>query len=190
MILRGGKRQRVLAIAQGEERGFLAAHELFNDDFRTGAPEAATEHHVDSVKRFFLGHRYDDAFAGGETVRLDHDRRALPADIGLCRRRIGEMRIGCGRNFVVAAKLLGEVLGTLQLARGFGRTECPEAGGIEIVDDAGGNRRIGTDHDKIHRVDFAEIDHRGMVGDIKRHTFGFPRDAGVARRAPKFRQQR
>ena len=36
----------------------------------------------------------------------------------------------------------------------------------------------------------AEIDHRGMVGDIERDAFGFPGDAGIARRAPQFGQQR
>ncbi len=35
----------------------------------------------------------------------------------------------------------------------------------------------------------AEIDHRGVVGDIERHAFGFPRDAGIARRAPQFGHQ-
>ena len=35
----------------------------------------------------------------------------------------------------------------------------------------------------------AEVDHRRMVGDVERHAFGFPRDAGIARRAPEFCQQ-
>ena len=35
----------------------------------------------------------------------------------------------------------------------------------------------------------AEVDHRRMVGDVERHAFGFPRDAGIARRAPQFCQQ-
>jgi hypothetical protein len=29
-----------------------------------------------------------------------------------------------------------------------------------------------------------------VVGDIQRHAFGFPRDAGIARRAPEFCYQR
>jgi hypothetical protein len=29
-----------------------------------------------------------------------------------------------------------------------------------------------------------------MVGDIDRHALGFARDAGIARRAPEFRQSR
>ena len=61
---------------------------------------------------------------------------------------------------------------------------------VEIIDDPGRERRFRADHDEIDRVALAELDHRGMVGDIERHAFGFPRDAGIARRAPEFRDQR
>ena len=60
----------------------------------------------------------------------------------------------------------------------------------EIVDDAGRERRLRADHDQIDRMALAEFDHRRMVGDIERDAFGFPRDAGIARRAPEFCQQR
>ena len=55
---------------------------------------------------------------------------------------------------------------------------------------AGGDRRIRADHDEIHFVRFTEIDHRRMVGDIDRDAFGIVGDAGIARRAPQFGQQR
>ena len=61
---------------------------------------------------------------------------------------------------------------------------------VEIVDDAGRERRLRADHDEIDRVALAELDHRGVVGDIERDAFGFARDAGIARRAPEFRHQR
>ena len=70
------------------------------------------------------------------------------------------------------------------------RPERLDARGREIVDDAGGQRRLRSDHDEIDLVAPAESDHRGMIRDIERHAFGFARDAGVARRAPEFRQQR
>ena len=70
------------------------------------------------------------------------------------------------------------------------RPERLDAGGGEIVDDAGRERRLRADHDEIDRVRLAEVDHRGMVGDIERHAFGLARDAGIARRAPEFGHQR
>ena len=81
-------------------------------------------------------------------------------------------------------------LGALELRRLLARPERLDAGGSEIVDDAGRERRLRADHDEIDRVALAEIDHRRMVGDIERHAFGFARDAGIARRAPQFGQQR
>ena len=190
MILRGGQRQRVFAVAQGEERGFLALHELFDDDLGAGFAKTAAEHHVDRRKRFLVRHRHDDAFSGGEPVGLDDDRSALFADVGLRLIRVGEVFVRRGRNMIRAAQRLGEFLRAFQLARGLCRSECLEAGRVEIVDDARRDRRIRTDHDEIHRVTPAEIDHRGMVGDIERHAFGFPRDAGIARRAPELCHQR
>jgi hypothetical protein len=123
-------------------------------------------------------------------VSLDDDRGAVLADIGFRRFGLAEMAKGGGRNMVRLAKFFGEDLRTLELPRGPGRSERLEAGGVEIIDDPGGDRRIRADHDKIHGVTAAESNYAGMVGDIERHAFGFPRDAGIARRAPEFRHQR
>ena len=65
MILRGRQRERVLAVAQHEERGFLALHELFDHDLGAGFAEPTSEHHVDGRQRFVIGHRHDHAFASG-----------------------------------------------------------------------------------------------------------------------------
>ena len=54
----------------------------------------------------------------------------------------------------------------------------------------GRQRRLRADHDEIDSVAFAELDHRGMIGNIERDAFGFPRDPGIARRAPQLGQQR
>ena len=40
VVLRGGERQRVLAVAQREEGGFLAVEEFLDDDLRPAAPSA------------------------------------------------------------------------------------------------------------------------------------------------------
>ena len=125
---------------------------LLDHDLGAGCAEGAAEHHVDGVKRFRLGHRDHDALAGGKPVRLHDDRRALLADIGLCFLRIGKMLIGRGRDVVGAAQRLGEILRALQPSCRLGRAERLEAGGIEIVDHAGRDRRIRADHDEIDRI--------------------------------------
>ncbi len=135
-------------------------------------------------------HRDDHALAGGETIRLDHDRRAFFSDIRQRVGGIGEAAVGAGRNIEFGAERLGESLGALKPRRLFTRTERLDAGGGEVIDDSGRERGFRADHDEIHRVASAEIDHRGMVGDIERHAFGFPGDAGIARRAPQLCHQR
>ena len=135
-------------------------------------------------------HGDHDALARRKPVGLDHDRRALLAHIG---QRIGgivEAAIGAGRNAEFGAERLGESLGALEPRGLLARPERLDAGAREIVDDAGGERRFRADHDEIDVIAPAEIDHRGVVGNVERHAFGFARDAGIARRAPEFGHQR
>ena len=141
---------------------------------------------------FGLGQRlrHHDAFAGGEPVGLDHDRRALRAQIGLGRRQRGEAFIGGGRDAVVAAQVLGEALGAFEPRGVLARAEGLDAGGFEIVDDAGAERRFRPDHDEIDGLVAAVRDHRGMVGNIERHADGLAGDAGIAGRAIELLGQR
>ena len=74
-----------------------------NSSITTSAPalaQAAAEHHVDGGERLLLGGRDNDAFAGGETVSLDDDRRAVLADVGLRASAIPEMRVRRRRDIV------------------------------------------------------------------------------------------
>ncbi len=189
MVLRRRQRQRIVAVAQHEERGFLAGQEFFDHRLRTGRAEAAAEHHVDSVFRLRNGHRHHDALAGGKPVRLDHDRSPHLPDIGLGLGGIAEALIGGGWNSVGLAEVLGEPLRTLELGGSLARAERLETGSGEVIDDADGERRFRPDHHKIHLVGLAEIDHGLMVCDIERDAFGLLRDPGIARGAPQFGQQ-
>ena len=164
-----------------------------NSSITTSAParaERAVEHHGDRGLGLALGHRDHDALAGGKAVGLDHDRRALLADIGQGGAGFGEVAVGAGRNVNSRAQRLGEILRALEPRRRLVGPNALKPARVEIIDDAGRKRRFRADHDEIDRVALAELDHRGMVGDIERHAFGFPRDAGIARRAPEFRHQR
>src|SRR5205085_1102544 len=61
----------------------------------------------------------------------------------------------------------------------------PKARGLEIIDDAGDQRIVRTDHDKIDSLLPAKRHDRGVVGEVDRYAFGLLGDAGVARRAPE-----
>ena len=135
-------------------------------------------------------HRHDHALAGGEPVGLDHDRRALLAHVGRASFRIGESAIGARSEYRFAAEVLGEALGAFELCRRLARAERLDAGGREIVDDAGRERRLRADHDEIDRVGLQNSITAGMVGDVERDAFGLAGDAGIARRAPQLGQQR
>ena len=152
----------------------------------TSAPASskpAFEHHVDGG--FGLGdvQSHDDAFARGEAIGLDDDGRALRARIGLGRRSGAEAFIGRGRDAVRLAQILGEALGAFEPRGRLGRAEGLDAGGFEVVDDAGAQRRLGPDHDEIDAVSAAKGDHSRMVGEIERDALRLLRDAGIAGRA-------
>jgi phosphoribosylamine-glycine ligase len=70
VILRGGEREGIDAVAEGEEADFLAAQEFLDDEFRTRRAESTAEAIVDRAER--LGERGGDgdALAGGEAVGL------------------------------------------------------------------------------------------------------------------------
>ena len=123
---------------------------FLHHDFGAGRAERAAEHHVDRgfAPRRCLRHHH--ALAGRQAVGLDDDRRALRAHVGLGRRRGGEALVGGGRDAVRLAQVLGEALGAFELRRRLARAERLDAGGGEIVDDAGAERRLRADH---HEVD-------------------------------------
>ncbi len=100
-----------------------------------------------------------------------------------CGGDIGEARIGCGRNIVVAADVLGETLGAFQPRRRLARPECLDPGGFQLVDHAGAERAFRADHDKVHLVGAAEGDQRRVIADVQIDDLGFLRDAGIAGRA-------
>ena len=99
-----------------------------------------------------LRHRHHHALAGGEAVGLDHDWHTLRTEVGFCFLCVGEVFIGGGRNVIGAAQRFGKVLRAFQLPRGLGRPECLEADGVEVIDDAGRDRRVRSHH---HEVNFA-----------------------------------
>ena len=84
VVLAGGERQHVRAVAHDDEAGFLALEKFLDHDARAGVAFLGLifpQHCVDRGMRFLKRHCHHHAFAGGQAVGLDHDRRALLVDI-------------------------------------------------------------------------------------------------------------
>ena len=180
VILCGGERQRVHAVAQAEEARLLAVEEGFHDHFRAGRAEGAVEAVVDGGERLVERHGDGHALAGGKPVRLDDDRGALGLDIGPGGGGVGEASIGAGRDVVLGAQVLGEALGALEPGGGRG-AEDGDAVGAQHVGKAGDQRRLGADDDEGHAVLLAEGRDGGVVLDVEgnqRRAFGDARIAG------------
>ena len=75
---------------------------------------------------------------------------------------------------------LGEVLGAFELRGGLRRAEDAQAGGAELVDDAGGERGFGTHDREGDVVALDEFDQLVDVGDRKVFKTGRQGRAGIA----------
>ena len=182
VVLGRCQRQRRPAVAEAEEARFLAVEEGFDHDFRAGRAKSALEAVVDGGQRLVQRHGDGDALAGRQPVRLDDDRGALLADIGLGLRRVVEALVGAGRDVIFGAEILGETFRTLQLGGGRRWPEGGDACGAQPVGETGDQRRLRADDDEIDGVFGAEAQDRGVVLDVHGHERRHLGDAGIAGR--------
>jgi hypothetical protein len=146
VILRRGERQHVAAVDHDDEARFLAFQEVLDHHARTCcAHRVVDEHRVDRGVGFGLRLRDDDAPCGGEPVRLDHDGHAALRDVRVRLACIGERSIPGGRQPMPLHERLGEILGAFELRRGARRAEDGEVRFAKRIDDARGQRCLGTD---------------------------------------------
>ena len=179
MVLAGRQREHVRAVAHHDEACFLAFKALFDHHARAGLTQAlVAQHPVHGRSGFLDGGCDDHALAGGEAVGLYHDGRSLLLDILAGFLRIVEGCMARGGDRVPHHELLGEILGGFKLRSGPGRAEYPEALCAELIDDAGGKRRFGTDHGQVHAFARGEV---GQGPDIGQRNV---LQAGLGGRAP------
>ncbi len=190
MVLCGGERQYVAAIAQGKEADFLANQAVLDDDFGSGGAERTGKALVDCRLGARQGVGDSHPLAGGKAVCLDDDRRATAAGVGLGGGGIGEAAVGGGWYAGGGAQVLGEALRGFECRCRAGRAERLDAGGSEVIDEAGDQRRLRSDDDEVDCQRPAGSDDRCVVGDIDRQQFGDTGDARIAGRAVEPPQQR
>ena len=182
MVLAGGQRQHVAAVAHDDEAGFLAHQTFFDDDARAGgAHGAVAQHGVDSGVGLFQRGGDHDALAGGQAVGLDHDRGAFLINMGVGQGRIGEGLVAGGRDVVPDHEGLGVVLRAFQLRSGFGGAEDFQATGAEHVHDASGQRRLGADDRQGDPLALDEISQFLGIGERDVFHLLGPLRAAVAR---------
>ena len=168
MILRNRHRPEIGAVHKAHQREFLTLKEILDNHLRAGVAEAVVHENVlQSGDGGLLIHRHGHALACGQAIGLDDDRRAMLAHISGGTLQIVERLVLRGRNVVTFHKLLGEVLGTLDLRGGLVRAERLDAGGSEIVDDAFDKRHFRSDEHPIVTIVLHEIDERRMIGRVE-----------------------
>ena len=168
MVLRAAEGDGAHTVAKREKRDLFAFENLLDDDFGAGGAKGAAKHRANRRLRLLQRGGDDDAFARRQAIGFDHDRRALGANEGERRLFVAEPVIGGGRNAELAAKILGEAFRAFELRRGAARPETADPCGLEIVDEAGDQRRLGTDDDEADDPRPAEIDSRAVVIEIER----------------------
>jgi hypothetical protein len=180
VILRGADGQGRLSVAENEERGFFSGHELLDHHLGPGRAEFAAEHVVECGKRLILGLGHDHALACGQTIGLDHDRRALRLHVIARRRVVGEMAIGGRGGTRRVADCLGETLGGLKSRRLGPRAKDQQTRLAQPVGDACGQRGLGADDHEINRLGLAKPGHGTPVENIQRGAIRDFGDPGIA----------
>ena len=191
VVLRRLQHQHALAVRQREGAHFLARKAVLDHDPGARLAEGALDHGGAHGGFGLLHGRSDgDALAGGEAVRLHHDRRAALADMGGGRIRVVEHRETGSGNAGAAREVLHEGLGAFQPRRRPVRPEYRDAVLPETVRQPGRQRRFRPDDDEVHALLPRQ---RRQALDIlggDRRAIGLGGDAGIARRAPEPLHQR
>src|SRR5665213_1877238 len=115
---------RGLAIAEGEEAGCLAVHELLDHNLVTAVAEGAFEHEIDRAFAFALRTGDDHAFARRQSIRLDPHGKAQAGGEAFGFVRSAETLIAGSRYADLGAKVFDKALGAFQHCRRLGGTQC------------------------------------------------------------------
>ncbi|MNS97440.1 hypothetical protein D3C72_1317720 [compost metagenome] len=191
MVLGPAEQDGALAVAQGEQRAFLAVHELLDHHARSGRAEPPAQHPLDLGLGVRLVGADGHALARRQAVGLD--------DIGggiVVQRRLGLGHVlidavARRRDAVTLQEGLGEGFRGFQLRRLGRRTKAGNARRVQPVGQALGQRRFRADHDQV-RLHLARQGGQGVgVGRLDLGLqLGVLGHARIARRDDEPRDQR
>ena len=179
------------SVAERKHRYLRAGHALLDDQPGACGAELAVAHHR-AHRRPGLVHRlgYDHALAQGQAVGLHHDRGALGLHIGQRRVQAGKGLVFGGGDVILGHQVLGKDLAGLDDRGVFPGAKGGDAGRLQCVHHAKGQRVVRSHHHKIHRV-FPGPGHHGLhIGGGDGDALGDGGDAAVARGAVEFMDRR
>ena len=151
MVLAGGQGQHIFAIAQNDEAGFFALQKFFDHHAcATGvvghAEFVVEQHEVNRFVRFLRGHGHHHAFASGQAIGFDHNRRAFDVHIVVRSLCVGEGLVFGGGNVVALHEGFAERLRAFELRRRLGGAKNAQTMGAKFVNYPCGQWRFGTNH--------------------------------------------
>ena len=139
----------MFSVYEGDEAGFFAFEEIFDQDAAAGIAEGVRfEHVLERGAGLLACLGQDHALARGQAVGFDdHGRRAF-LDMAQGRLELGEFAEAGGGCAGGVQHLFGEALGAFEHGGGGGRAEAGEARSLHLVDDACYQRRLRAGNDK------------------------------------------
>ncbi len=172
------------AVGDGQHAGFLAVEPLFDDELIAGVAEFLVASDPPHGFDGFGSARADEhAFAGGQSVGLDHDRHVLAVgEISGGVIGVAKDVIVAGRDVGVAQQVLAEDLAPFQLGGRLVGTEDAQLGGLKGVDQAADQGHFRADDGQLDVVLLGELDEPRDVGGRNVDIFRVEGRAGIARR--------
>ena len=192
VVLRGAERQRGRAVAQREQRDLLADAGIPRSPPRRRRRRTTRASIIASMAASA------SSSVAATTTPLPAARPSAFTTSGAPRRRTNSRaasasskRSHCAVGMPAAShSSLVKALLPSSCAAGARRADAGDRCGFHRVGDAGDQRRLGAGNDEVDLVVLRERDQCGEIQHADRHAFGDLGDAGIAWRAPEFRQQR
>src|SRR5437588_1961689 len=186
VIARGHERSIALAVSQKDERELVALKSLFQKNALAAGAELVFLHHApDEAARFVEMVRHQNAFAGAQTICLDHyGKRGVAQRIV---RILGGFQRAvhfCVRNVVALQEFLRENLAAFKLRRLLRRSDDGPTAVAERVADAVNQRQFGPYDSEVRLHFFREGSKPGHVPWVNGHTFRVRGDPAVPRSTP------
>ena len=193
VILRRGQEQALNSVGNSENRRLLPYEALFDDDIRAGgAKEVFVHHGFEHLERLLMCVADRDALAGGQPVRLDHQRDRYLGDIAgglelLVGAKAPEFRRG---DAALLHEFLRENLASFDPGCQRSGTEDGKTQRLKSVGNSRNERLLWPDH---RQIDFLLAGKLRKTLDVERlnvQTIRDLADARIPRCAVEFRDER
>ena len=172
VVARADERHDVAAVAERQQRAFIAFEKFLNDDFIARIAKAARLHHR-AHRRFRLGAVLTNhhALARGKSARLDHRRISAVLHIGERGIEFAETGVGGGFHAIFLHKILGETLAAFQLRRLTVWAENGEPCRLENINNPLDQQRLCADKSQ---ADVLFLRKRQQIGNARQRNIAHP----------------